>query len=129
MKINTAFSRLRLEFVNKSKELVLFSIFSPPTSIPLCSFLSVPMTQLPGITQEMLPQEARKRRADHFPRLLGENQNDQSWLGRLHTQCMMGNDQEPGLRVGTVLAFRTALVVSPLAAQLTSSPRFPHLYN
>lgn len=127
MKINTAFSHLHPEFVNKSKELV-FSISSPPTSIPLCSFLSVPMTQLPGITQDMLPQEARKR-TDHLLGLLGENQNDQSWLGRLqHTQCM-GDDREPGLRLGTVLAFRTALVVSPLAAQLTSSPLFPHLYN
>lgn len=115
MKISTALSQLLLEFINKSEELV-FSMFSPPTSTPLCSFPSAPMTELPGITQEMLPQEARKR-TEHFPGLLGENQNDRSWLGRLHQTKGMGDDQEPGLGVGTVLAFRTALVVSPLAAQ------------
>lgn len=49
-------------------------------------------------------------------------QNDQSLLGRLqHTECM-GMDQKPGLWIGTVLAFRAGLVISPLAAQLTSSP-------
>ena len=80
------------------------------------------MTELPAITQEMLPEKPGKEELTTSQSSWVRKQNNQSWLGGLQPTNCVGSNQEAGLWIGAVLAFRAGLVMSPLAAQLTPWP-------
>lgn len=101
------------EFINKSEELVflpwqLLSPTSAPQPLLLCVLLCANYAAVRQ-TQETLSWEARKRRANRFSLLLGEQPEWSPSLSRL-TQKMLCVKRKPGLWTGMVLALQAGSV-------------------